>query len=427
MRKLALLGGGSAYAPGLLQALVDRGAELALTEVRLYDLAPGRLEVVARLGAKLARAAGAPFDVHAVETLEAAVDGVDAVLNSTRPGGFAGRRLDETLPLEFDIPGQETVGPGGLLYALRSVPEALRVARAMQRQAPSAVLLNYTNPTNIVTQALVDAGFADVLGLCDQSDEDLQALGVALGRPGVPWTFACAGLNHATWYSDVAFGGEPFRGLPADAPAEPPPWFDEEHRLRFAVARRMAARCPGWWPNSYLAYYEAPAELVACARRGGPRTDAIVARLDEYYAHFAQEAARERPRLRLYRGSTGFGDLAVRVLTALGSPSPCPVVLNVPNRGAMPAFAEDTVVELPVLLGAAGRVPRAGGLPPAFKLLAGRLEAYQRAAARAAASGEPDEVLEAMAANPLVPSRETAAALLARARAVVGTVSAEVE
>ncbi len=109
METLTILGGGSAYTPGLLQALIANAHDLPLKTVRLYDTHADHLAIVGRLTAAMARHAGA-FQVQVADSLEAAVEGVDLVLNSTRPGGLTARRIDETLPLVFDIPGQETVG-----------------------------------------------------------------------------------------------------------------------------------------------------------------------------------------------------------------------------------------------------------------------------------------------------------------------------
>lgn len=417
METLTVLGGGSAYTPGLLQALIHHAAELPLRRVRLYDTDAARLRIVAELGAAMAGAAGA-FAVESAATLDDAVRGADLVLNSTRPGGLAARRLDETLPLEFGIPGQETVGPGGFFYALRSVPEALRVAEAVQRLAPRAVVLNYTNPSNIVTQALADHGGPAVIGMCDQSDEDLAALAQALGRSGAA-AFGCNGLNHATWYSGVSFGGATLDA--AAAAPQPPAGLDEEHRLRFVFSAAMARENPGFWPNSYLPYYRFPEAFVDLSRRVGPRADAVAASLPKYYTHFASEAARTPPRLRMYRGSAGFGDLAVAVIRALASPRPRELVLNLSNAGATAAFAADTVVETRVRVSAQGvvRIP-APELPASFAPLAGRLERYQRLTARAAAGANAAAWVEALAANPLVGHESVAAAMLARAREAYG-------
>jgi 6-phospho-beta-glucosidase len=414
MEILTILGGGSAYTPGLLQALIAHAGQLPLKTVRLYDIDAERLAIVARLTAGMARSASA-FQVVAVDTLDAAVQGADLILNSTRPGGLEARRVDETLPLEFDIPGQETVGPGGFFYALRSVPEALHLADVVQRLAPKATILNYTNPSNIVTQALFDHGGVNVIGMCDQSDEDLQALAHALGLP-VQYRFRCNGLNHATWYSDLTIDGAPLPDL--SQPLAAPPEYDEEHRLRFAYSLDMARAHPGYWPNSYLPYYLHPAAFVEQARRVGPRSDVVAASLPKYYAHFEEQGRRAKPELSLYRGSAGFGDLAVTVIRALASNTPHELVLNLPNGGATNAFADDTVIETRVRVSRAGieRLP-APKLPESFEHMATQLERYQRMTAQAAAGGTAADLVAALAANPLLGGdKALAARMLARAR-----------
>jgi 6-phospho-beta-glucosidase len=411
METLTILGGGSAYTPGLLQALIANANALPLKTVRLYDTDAERLAIVGRLTAAMAKPAGA-FRVLVVDSLEAAVEGVDLVLNSTRPGGLAARRIDETLPLAFDIPGQETVGPGGFFFALRSVPEALRLARAVRTLAPGARILNYTNPSNIVTQALVDQGGVDVIGMCDQSDEDLQAVCQALGRPE-HYHFRCNGLNHATWYSDVQIDHAPIGELAKSL--APPDAYDAEHKLRFAYSLRLARENPGYWPNSYLPYYLFPQEFAALARRVGPRSDVVAASLDRYYTHFAEQADRPVPALRWFRGSAGFGDMAVTVIRALASPTPIELVLNLPNQGSTTAFAADTVVETRVRVSSAGIERQvAPPLPPSFNGLAGQLEHYQRLTARAAAGDNPAARVAALAANPLVGQLALAGRMLQR-------------
>jgi 6-phospho-beta-glucosidase len=412
-----ILGGGSAYAPGLLAALIHHAGRLHLTEVRLHDLHLEHLEIVARLGARLAEVAGAPFRVVAEPDLERALTGVDAVLNSTRPGGFPCRRLDETLPVELGLPGQETVGPGGFLFALRSIPQALDVAARLTRLAPRATLLNYTNPTNLVTQALVDSGFTRVVGLCDQAEGDLAALAEALGHKGEPVSFRCSGLNHATWYTDVRVGGREVLPLQRELPI--PRWVDEEHELRFAFSVALAEPHDGWWPNSYLPYYTHADRFVALTHRVGPRTDAITAKLPFYYRHFEEEGGREAPVLRHHRGNADFGDLAVRVLEALGAARPSSIVLNVPNEGASPDFGGDTVVEIVTRLEAEGlERPRAPRLPRDTLDLLRKLERYQRLTAEAVLGG--GDLVKALAANPLVGSGATAEKLLTRARRAYG-------
>lgn len=413
-----VLGGGSAYTPGLVSALIHHAAELPLTEVRLFDIDSERLAVVERLTARMATSQKAPFRVVASSTLNEAVAGASFVLQSSRPGGLSARRLDETLPLELGLPGQETVGPGGFFFALRSVPEAMRVAAALREHAPSSVLLNYTNPTNIVTQALCDHGGVQVLGLCDQSDEDLMALREAFHLGDAPYSFDTLGLNHATFYTNIKFGGAPLPPLSETLVA--PSHFDEEHKLRFAESLAVARRA-GAFPNSYLPYYLRPELFVAHSRKVGPRSDVIRASLPDYYAHFAEEADKPTPKLLRHRGTAGFGDMAVRVVAALCAAEPVRLVLNVPNAGASPLFAATTVIEQGVCLSQNGvsRAP-APDYPASHRSLILRLEDYQRATVEAALSGDFKATVDALAQNPLVPDRSVAEALLARARGRYG-------
>lgn len=419
-----MLGGGSAYTPGLIAALIHHAEAVDLGAVRLFDHDEARMALVARLGDKMARAAGVSFGVTACATLEEAVADTDVVLNSTRPGGLEARTLDETLPLAFDLPGQETVGPGGFFFALRSVPEALKVIRAMRERAPGAVLLNYTNPTNIVTQALCDAGSGvRVIGLCDQSDEDLGALAEALGVPGAKADFTCNGLNHATWYAEVRLNGAPLV-LPASIRA--PDHFDEEHKLRFQCSLELARAVSGEgdpvWPNSYVPYYTHPQLFVAHSKKVGPRSQVIRDSLAGYYRHFEAEAAKDRPELKHHRGSAGFGDMAVHTLAALGSQEGARLVLNAPNAGITAQLASDTVMEAAGRLSEAGlERPKVPDYPSAYVPLLRRLEDYQRQTAKVAAGGASRaEAVEALAANPLVPSRAVAEAMLERARELYG-------
>ncbi|MFO0725419.1 MAG: hypothetical protein U1E65_16670 [Myxococcota bacterium] len=417
IKTLTILGGGSAYAPGLLAALIHHEARLDLAEVRLWDIDAEHLEIVTALGKAMARARLARFIVTRAASLEEALDGTDVVLNSTRPGGFAARRVDETLPVELGIPGQETVGPGGFFFALRSVPEALRLRAILRKQSPSAWLLNYTNPTNIVTQALRAAGDDRVLGLCDQSEGDLETLREALGKQG-PVRFGSVGTNHATWYADLHFGEASVQSFPARIEEyRSVAHHDEEHRLRFTHSVELAQKCPGYWPNSYLPYYTHPQTFVAHSRAHGPRTDAIVAKLPFYYGHFREEAKKAIPELRHHRGTSGFGDMAVEVLAGLIRRDGQRLVLNVSNGNTMPEFKKDTVVEATVEIGPRGpRTLPSPRYPAAFLELGQRIEAYQREAARAIALGSEADQLAALAQNPLIPSPAVAKELWDKAK-----------
>ena len=417
LQDFLLVGGASAYAPGLVQALLHNADRHHLRRIRLYDIAEDRLQIVARLCEGLAKSDDSEIRIEATTDQAEAVQNVDVLLNSSRPGGFEARRIDETLPLEFGIPGQETVGPGGFFFALRSIPAALDLAEDVAQHCPDAIWLNYTNPTNIVAQALADHTDLNVIALCDQSDEDLLALAHAMGiDETVDYRFTCSGLNHATWYHDIRINNRP---LDADFyDAHPPQYYDEEHKLRFRLSATMARQqANSMWPNSYLPYYEAPDQFVELAKRIGPRTDAITATLADYYQHFQRQARRDSPRLQHYRGSSGFGDMAADVIAALSDDTGTELVLNVPNRGMIDSFDDHTVVETRIGISSEGLNSTASPpVPESSRPLLQQLEAYQRQTATAAVSGDTQALRRALESNPLVQDSPTAQALLQQAR-----------
>lgn len=413
-----IIGGGSAYTPGLMLALIHHRDKLNLSEVRLMDIHEEHLEITHKLCSRMAQTSSAGFVVNATMDLNEAMHDVDFVLNTSRPGGFECRMKDETLPLEFYIPGQETVGPGGFFFAMRSVPEAHKLADAIEKYAPKAILLNYTNPANIVTQALIDRGFKRVLGLCDQFDGDLSALGTALGFDNPRcFDFETSGLNHATWHSNITFGGRPLpETLPENFP-EAANKHGEEYSLRYNESLRLARLHKGFYPNSYIAYYTKPDAFVDHYRKHGTRTEEILKKLPFYYEHFKEEAAKEVPNVVHHRGGEDFGDFAISTLAALQDEHEHKMVYNVLNGKSTSYLDENTVAEIRTLVSRNGiKNMTSPDVPQGRRDLILKLEEYQRLAAEAATTQDVRKVIKALASNPLVNDNHTAESMLSRAR-----------
>ena len=155
--KLAYLGGGSTRAPGTMAAFIhNHGPSFEGSEICLVDLVPERLEIVERLARRMAAARGLDLRFNATTDRVAGLTDADALLSSYRPGGFEARVLDERIPLNHGVIGQETQGPGGFFMALRSIHVLKGVLEDLDRVAPNARVFNYTNPVNIVSQAVAD-------------------------------------------------------------------------------------------------------------------------------------------------------------------------------------------------------------------------------------------------------------------------------
>src|SRR5690348_6653286 len=165
--KLAYIGGGSTRAPGTMASFVHQGRNFDGSEVVLIDLDAERLAVVKRLAEKMARHAGLDLTITATTNRRAGLRDCDAVLTSFRPGGFDARYLDESIPLKHGVIGQETQGPGGFFMALRSIHVMQDIVADMEAICPNARLFNYTNPVNIVSEAVTHHTAIPTISLCE--------------------------------------------------------------------------------------------------------------------------------------------------------------------------------------------------------------------------------------------------------------------
>lgn len=410
-RKIAIIGGGSAYAPGLINAFIQHTAHFDGAELALMDIAAPELAIVQQLGQKLAATAGANLTITATTNQQAAIAGADYVLTTFRQGGFQARRLDERIPLHFGVIGQETIGPGGFFFAMRTLPVIKQVVADMTRLAPGAVLVNYTNPTQLVAEAVTHFTRVPCIAICDQSQDDVRKLRHALNLPEAVIELESVGLNHATWSTHFSIDGEDgvavmMRHVDAVLARD-----DVSARVKrqFRLAREY-----GRLPNSYLQYYYYREETVAEAlAQPQTRAEEILDALPGYYAHFRQQIAAAVPRLTHVRGGSIFGDMAVEVLRGLVQAEGVIHTLNVPNRTALPDFAPDRVVEVPARLSRMGATPLVQDrLPAAVVGLLHMLAEYQWLAAEAIWHDDPPAMTRALAANPLVLSLPLAQQLL---------------
>ena len=152
--KIAYIGGGSAYAPGVLRAFIGLKGLFNGSEIALVDIDGPNLEIIRRLGERMARAENADLHITATTDRRAALERADFVLTSFRVGGFKARTLDEHIPLRYGVIGQETVGPGGFFFALRNLRVIRELCAEMEELCPQAWLINYANPTNIIGEAV---------------------------------------------------------------------------------------------------------------------------------------------------------------------------------------------------------------------------------------------------------------------------------
>jgi 6-phospho-beta-glucosidase len=397
--------------PGVFRGLLHRKTDLNGTEVVLYDIDPQHAGLMSRLGNRMAEAAGAGVRVETAPTLEAVIDGSDFIFTTFRPGGFRARHLDERLPLSRGIVGQETCGPGGFFMACRSVPILLHIAEVRDAVAPNAWIVNYTNPTSIVTAAVHRYAGGRILGLCDQNAVDSalwsQMLDIDLTGAEIDWV----GTNHVTAAKSVRLRNEDITSAISRRleELEPEQFPDTASQQLAWLGRRL-----GLLVNSYLRYYFFH-DAVARQLQGQPTTRAedILATLPRLYEDFRIQAEQPAPDPSRERGGGDHGEFAVDVMCAVAGDESTRYIMNTPNNGAISDLADDAVVEVSCRVDQNGaHTMPAGVLPRAVKGLIQAIAAYEDIAVDAAARGDRRLALQALMAHPFVREATEAAQLL---------------
>src|ERR1700719_2661036 len=206
--KVCMIGGGGVRTPLLIHGLLESQNILKISEVVLFDVSDERAEVMAALGREIASNLAVNIRLTTTTSLEAAVEGSTFVLNSVRIGGMAARARDERMAIEHGLAGQETTGPGGVAMALRTIPVAWEHARVVERLAPQAWLINFTNPAGLITQALNQHTNLRIVGICDTPAELFHRIAQVLHVPPSETHCEYAGLNHLGWVRRVTVGGK---------------------------------------------------------------------------------------------------------------------------------------------------------------------------------------------------------------------------
>lgn len=410
--KLAYIGGGSTRAPGTMASFIHQGENFQGSEVVLIDFDEERLALVKTISQKLADAHGVDIKISTTTNRREGLSDCDAILTSFRPGGFEARHFDESIPLEFDVLGNETQAPGGFFMALRVLHVMKDIVKDIEDVCPKARVFNYTNPINIVSQALTSYTDLSVISLCEGPIYFARDIALAADCDPAKLKSTLIGLNHACWSIEHLYEGQDFM-----------PFVERAYERKKNDAsvpileRRMLklAATMGAIPADYFQYYYFKDEILA-ELKASPTTRAqdIMGWSVDYWKHYEQEALKDVPNLDPERSRGGIFELelAFDLMDAIFNDKKEVWPVNMPNNGAIKDFPDDLVVECPgyadkygVTLLAQGHMPR--HLTGLVKMLG----EYQYLAAYAAWNGNRNDCIKALASHPLVFSLNKAEAI----------------
>lgn len=412
--KIATIGGGSSYTPELMEGFIKRYEELPIREIWLVDIEAGK-EKLAIVGAMAQRMWDAsPYDVKIHMTLdrEEALKDADFVTTQFRVGLLNARIKDERIPAYYGMIGQETNGPGGMFKAFRTVPIILEIVEDMKRLCPNAWLINFANPSGMVTEAVVRYGKWDrVIGLCNVPVMATMIEPALIGKEPDELIYKFAGLNHFHWHKVTDSHGNDVtmdiidkmyqedNGLPKNI-------FDVPFYREQLEQMRMI-------PCGYHRYYYRQEEMLKHAleeyQTVGTRAQQVKQTEAELFELYKDPELDHKPEQLQQRGGAYYSDAACETIASIYANKNTQIVVSTKNEGAVPDLPADCVVEVTAYVGGQGaRNVAFGELPTAEKGWLQVMKAMELLTIEAAVTGDYNTALQAFTIIPLVPSGETA-------------------
>ena len=381
MKKFSIViaGGGSTYTPEIILMLLDNLDRLPLRSIKLYDNDEERQNHVAKACEILIKEKDPTIEYVATTDPEVAYTDVDFVLAHIRVGKLEMRSLDEKIPLKYGVVGQETCGPGGMAYGLRSIPGVLENIEYMEKYSPNAWMLNYSNPASIVAEACRRfKPNSRVINICDMPIGMEHTIARILGfKNRKEMCIRYYGLNHFGWWTSIKDkdGKEYIQDLIkhqlkygnclADDDASnytDSSWFDTAKKVKDIIAID-----PTMCPNSYFQYYLFGDDMVAHTDPNYTRADQVVdtreKRVFGECHRIEKEGTAKDTTLQIGIHAEFIVDLA----TALAFNTHERMLLIVPNNGAISNFENDAMVEIPCIVGKDGYEPLTVGEIPHFQ------------------------------------------------------------
>ena len=435
--KITLIGGAGVRTPLLVHGLAGLGGNVRLDELALWDIDPERVKIMKRVAESMGQRSGLRARLTAYSSPERALEGADYVITSIRVGGIDARVKDEAIALAHGLVGQETVGAGGFACAMRNLNAMLEYAHLIERVAPRATVINFTNPVGIISQGLLNHTGVDVIGVCDTPLETFEAIAHALNRSPFGLRFDYLGLNHLGWVRSIRdeAGAELLTAVLSS-----PEIIQKCYRSGLfppAFIQQL-----GLLPTEYLYFYYFPEAAFKNTKRSGQtRGQAIASMNTRLFQELAQapeskliqiyeDYLRERnasyfsieatagewrkENQELYSEFSGYERIALLVLQALHAESPSLIPLTIRNGKALETLDADDAVELPCEVSSRGvHALAVGDAPEAVRPLLLQVKEYERLTVRACVEHSRELALAALEKNPLVGRPDVARQVLA--------------
>lgn len=392
---ITVIGGGSTYTPELIDGLLRRERLFVPMEIRLMDPDSKKLSIVAQFCKRMAVYNGSQVVIKETENLEEAVAGANFIISQIRVGGHEARHRDLELGLRYGLIGQETTGVGGFACALRTIPISLDIAKKISSLAPKALLLNFTNPSGIITEALVKYSSIKVIGLCNIPWLMQEDMAKALGVERAVLELDYVGLNHFTWVYGARVHGKDrleelisrFQRLPKD---------------RYRFSRELITNIQAI-PSPYLQYYYDTEYMLKTLQNTPSRAKEVMRIEQQLLALYQNPKLVKKPKDLMRRGGAYYGEAAAALLSSIVSGKKEIHVVNYPNSSRFSWLPAAAVIEAPWKFNKSALAPvKMRPVPVHIQGMVARLKAYEELTVEAAVQGDRSLAFQALLTNPII-------------------------
>ncbi|MGI5899163.1 MAG: 6-phospho-beta-glucosidase [Christensenellales bacterium] len=391
--KITVVGAGSSYTPEIIEGLCSRKETIPIREISLYDINAQRLEIMAAFCRRYAAHMGYEVNITSTTDRKEALIGADFVNVQIRVGGNSARIVDEAIPKKYGIIGQETTGLGGMMKAFRTIPVMLDIAREVEELCPNAWIVNYTNPTGLVAEAVTKHTNAKIAGLCAGGFFPRDLVCRHLGFEPDQITYDYFGLNHLNFGYNMMVGNRPLTRQEFETFADRQPRYDPE-----------LLKTLGMFLTPYLRWYYNTGELMQRQQSEEKSRGQLVLEIEkEIFDALSDPECVTKPEALKRRGGGGYSDIAVGIIEAMHTNTERWMVINVPNKGTVSFLPDDAVIETGCLVSAAGIRPlKLISIPESVWGLVCMVKNYEQLAVKAAVTGDVTTARLALMSHPLV-------------------------
>lgn len=407
--KIATIGGGSSYTPELVEGFIKRYSELPVKDIYLVDVEEGKekLEIVGNLAKRMVKNSGLDINIHLTLDRREAIKDADFVTTQFRVGLLDARIRDEKIPLKYNVIGQETTGPGGFAKAQRTIPVILDICRDMEELSPNAWLINFTNPSGIITETVLKHTNIKTIGLCNVPIGMVNGVADILGVDPKRINIDFAGLNHLIWGTKIYLDGEDITNKLIDQLADGKsmtmknipdfPWEPD------------FIRSLGMFPCSYHRYYYTAKEMLEeelkSAKENGTRGEVVKKVEHELFELYKDPNLNIKPPQLAQRGGAHYSDAACSLISSIYNDKKDIQIVNTRNNGAISDLPDDVAIETNCIIDKNGAHPiNIGHVPTKIRGLMQSVKAYEELAVEAGVTGDYYTALQALSVHPLVPS-----------------------